>query len=82
MFGNPRSSFTRCRCSNIGIIISNVGVRMLGIQYSIIFPGKGGVFEELDGSNNYRLITVAVNAFVTYMVMIRTFCNSEFKLTC
>ena len=28
---------------DIGIIISNVGVRMLGIQYLIIFPGKGGV---------------------------------------
>ena len=50
-----------CRCSDIGIIISNVGVRMLGKQWLIIFPGKGGC------SNNWmvwiiRLITVSVTS--------------------
>ena len=52
-----RSSSARCRSSDIGIVISNVGVGMLGIQKLSIFPGKGGC------SNNWmvriiRVITV------------------------
>ena len=50
MFGDPHSSSTRCRCSDIGIITSNV-------FECIIFPGKGdvqiiGLFQII------RLITV------------------------
>ena len=32
MFGGPHSSSTRCQCLDIGIRISNMGFRMLGIQ--------------------------------------------------
>ena len=34
--------FARCRFSDIGIIISNMGVQMFGIQQLLIFPAKGG----------------------------------------
>ena len=51
MFGNLRLSSAKCRCSDIGIIISNVGVRLNAIINH--FLGKGG-----DGSNIIRLITV------------------------
>ena len=40
----PRSTSTRCRCSDIGIIISNVGVQMTIINH---FFKKGGCSNKL-----------------------------------
>ena len=39
-------NWRNCRCSDIGTIVSKVGVRMLGIHNNLtLFLGKGEVFE-------------------------------------
>ena len=60
MFGNPSSSSARCRCLDIGIMISNVGVRMLGIQSLIIFSGKGGC------SNNWMVRIIRITTVLHF----------------